>query len=103
MARKEVTKVTAKKTVKQSKFFEESLWETATTYKLSKLNLAVRGLSANLSEVPADTFFKDQHPGMKADSERSYRNREGETLLLKFISGELRTKEIGSIKKEVLA
>jgi hypothetical protein len=35
---------------------------TATTYKLAKMNLAVRGLSANLGEVPADTFFKDQHP-----------------------------------------
>ncbi|MEN8853780.1 MAG: type I restriction-modification system subunit M N-terminal domain-containing protein, partial [Akkermansiaceae bacterium] len=30
---------------------------TATTYKLAKMNLAVRGLSANLGEVPADTFF----------------------------------------------
>ena len=40
---------------------------TATTYKLPKMNLAVRGLSANLGEVPADTFFKDQHPDLKAD------------------------------------
>ena len=32
-----------------------------------KMNLAVRGLSANLGEVPADTFFKDQHPDLKAD------------------------------------
>ncbi|MFC1467401.1 N-6 DNA methylase [Verrucomicrobiota bacterium] len=40
---------------------------TATTYKLAKMNLAVRGLSANLGEVPADTFFKDQHPDLKAD------------------------------------
>ena len=31
---------------------------TATTYKLAKMNLAVRGLSANLEDVPADTFFK---------------------------------------------
>ena len=31
------------------------------------MNLAVRGLSANLGEVPADTFFKDQHPDLKAD------------------------------------
>ena len=31
---------------------------TATTYKLAKMNLAVRGLSANLVEVPADTFLK---------------------------------------------
>ncbi len=41
--------------------------QTATTYKLAKMNLAVRGLSANLGEVPADTFFKDQHPDLKAD------------------------------------
>lgn len=40
---------------------------TATTYKLAKMNLAVRGLSANLGEVPADTFFKDQHQDLKAD------------------------------------
>ncbi len=40
---------------------------TTTTYKLAKMNLAVRGISANLGEVPADTFFKDQHPDLKAD------------------------------------
>ena len=40
---------------------------TSTTYKLAKMNLAVRGLSANLGELPADTFFKDQHPDLKAD------------------------------------
>ena len=40
---------------------------TSTTYKLAKMNLAVRGLSANLGNVAADTFFKDQHPDLKAD------------------------------------
>ncbi|MCH7920394.1 MAG: SAM-dependent DNA methyltransferase [Planctomycetes bacterium] len=40
---------------------------TTTTYKLAKMNLAVRGLSANLGDIPADTFFKDQHPDLKAD------------------------------------
>lgn len=40
---------------------------TATTYKLAKMNLAVRGISANLGDVPADTFGKDQHPDLKAD------------------------------------
>ena len=40
---------------------------TSTTYKLAKMNLAVRGLSANLGDVPADTFFNDQHPDLKAD------------------------------------
>ncbi|MCG8813948.1 N-6 DNA methylase [Tenacibaculum finnmarkense] len=40
---------------------------TATTYKLAKMNLAIRGISANLGGVPADTFAKDQHPDLKAD------------------------------------
>ncbi len=40
---------------------------TATTYKLAKMNLAIRGISANLGDVPADTFSKDQHPDLKAD------------------------------------
>ena len=40
---------------------------TNTTYKLAKMNLAVRGISANLGEVAADSFFKDQHPDLKAD------------------------------------
>ena len=41
--------------------------QTSTTYKLAKMNLAIRGISGNLGEVPADTFFKDQHPDLKAD------------------------------------
>ncbi|WP_090415896.1 type I restriction-modification system subunit M [Nitrosomonas halophila] len=41
--------------------------QTGTTYKLAKMNLAIRGIAANLGEVPADTFFKDQHPDLKAD------------------------------------
>jgi len=40
---------------------------TATTYKLAKMNLAIRGISANLGDVPADTFRKDQHKDLKAD------------------------------------
>ncbi len=40
---------------------------TATTYKLAKMNLAIRGISGNLGAVPADTFGKDQHPDLKAD------------------------------------
>lgn len=40
---------------------------TATTYKLAKMNMAIRGISANMGDVPADTFFKDQHPDLKAD------------------------------------
>jgi len=37
------------------------------TYKLAKMNLAIRAISGNLGEVPADSFFKDQHPDLKAD------------------------------------
>ena len=40
---------------------------TSTTYKLAKMNLAVRGIAANLGAVPADTFAKDQHKDLKAD------------------------------------
>lgn len=40
---------------------------TNTTYKLAKMNLAIRGISANLGAVAADTFSKDQHPDLKAD------------------------------------
>lgn len=41
--------------------------QTNTTYKLAKMNLAIRGISANLGEVAADTFAKDLHPDLKAD------------------------------------
>ena len=40
---------------------------TRTTYKLAKMNLAIRGISANLGDLPADTFFKDQHQDLIAD------------------------------------
>lgn len=40
---------------------------TNTTYKLAKMNLAIRGISANLGGVAADTFSKDQHSDLKAD------------------------------------
>ena len=40
---------------------------TSTTYKLAKMNLAIRGLSGNLGDKPADAFFSDQHPDLKAD------------------------------------
>lgn len=38
-----------------------------TTYKLAKMNLAIRGISANLGEKDADTFGDDQHKDLKAD------------------------------------
>lgn len=40
---------------------------TSTTYKLAKMNLAIRGIAANLGAVPADTFANDQHKDLKAD------------------------------------
>ena len=40
---------------------------TNTTYKLAKMNLAIRSIAGNLGDVPADTFFKDQHSDLKAD------------------------------------
>lgn len=40
---------------------------TNTTYKLAKMNLAIRGISANLGEKAANTFLDDQHKDLKAD------------------------------------
>lgn len=37
------------------------------TWKMAHMNLAIRGLEANLGKVYADTFFADQHPTLKAD------------------------------------
>jgi len=41
--------------------------QTPTTYKLAKMNLAIRGISANLGDAATDTFGKDQHKDLKAD------------------------------------
>ncbi len=38
-----------------------------TTYKLAKMNLAIRGIAANLGEKATDTFANDQHKDIKAD------------------------------------
>lgn len=38
-----------------------------TTYKLAKMNLAIRGISCNLGEKAANTFTDDQHKELKAD------------------------------------
>jgi len=40
---------------------------TNTTYKLAKMNLAIRGIACNLGEIAADTFHNDQHKDLKAD------------------------------------
>ncbi len=47
-----------------SVFGQES---NADTWKMAKMNLAIRGISANLGEHHEDTFFKDLHPTLKAD------------------------------------
>ena len=39
----------------------------STTYKLAKMNLAIRGISCNLGEQAASTFTNDQHKDLKAD------------------------------------
>jgi type I restriction enzyme M protein len=38
-----------------------------TTWRLVAMNLAIRGLGANLGKEPADTFHRDQHPDLRAD------------------------------------
>lgn len=38
-----------------------------TTWKMAKMNLAIRGIDCNLGEMPEDTFLNDQHPTMRAD------------------------------------
>lgn len=38
-----------------------------TTWKLAQMNLAIRGIEADLGKFNADTFFDDQHPTLKAD------------------------------------
>jgi type I restriction enzyme M protein len=40
---------------------------TSTTLKLAKMNLAIRGISADLGEKADDTFGNDQHKDLKAD------------------------------------
>lgn len=38
-----------------------------TTWKLAQMNLAIRGIDADLGKFHADTFFNDCHPTMRAD------------------------------------
>ncbi|NNN21369.1 MAG: SAM-dependent DNA methyltransferase [Acidimicrobiales bacterium] len=39
----------------------------ATTWRLCKMNLALRGVEANLSDGSADTFSNDRHPDLRAN------------------------------------
>ncbi len=38
-----------------------------TTWRLAHMNLAIRGIEANLGTQPADSFLRDLHPDLKAD------------------------------------
>jgi type I restriction enzyme M protein len=38
-----------------------------TTWRLAHMNLAIRGIEANLGSQPADTFLRNLHPDMRAD------------------------------------
>ncbi len=37
------------------------------TFKLARMNLAIRGIEGDLGKEPADSFHNDQHPDLKAD------------------------------------
>ena len=39
----------------------------SSTWKMAHMNVAIRGMEANLGQSYADTFFDDQHPTLKAD------------------------------------
>lgn len=38
-----------------------------TTWKMAQMNLAIRGIDADLGEFASDTFLDDRHPTMRAD------------------------------------
>jgi len=38
-----------------------------TTWRLAHMNLAIRGIEANLGSQPADSFLRNLHPDLKAD------------------------------------
>jgi type I restriction enzyme M protein len=38
-----------------------------TTWRLAKMNLAIRGIEGDLGKEPADSFHRDLHPDLKAD------------------------------------
>ena len=38
-----------------------------TTWKMAQMNLAIRGIEADLGAYAADTFFQDLHPTLRAD------------------------------------
>jgi type I restriction enzyme M protein len=38
-----------------------------TTWRLAKMNLAIRGIDGNLGKEPADSFHRNMHPDLRAD------------------------------------
>ena len=40
---------------------------TAATWRLAKMNLAIRGIASNLGDRADDTFHRDLHPDLRAD------------------------------------
>ena len=57
------------------------------TFRLAKMNLAVRGINSNLGSEPASTFLKDQHPELKvpyimANPPFNFKNWRGKEQLL---------------------
>ena len=54
--------------VQSAKFIENYGQDSnPTTWKMAQMNLAIRGIEADLGKFSADTFFDDCHPQLKAD------------------------------------
>ncbi len=51
--------------VRNASFFGQE--KNPTTWKLAKMNLAIRSIEGNLGEFAADTFHEDLHKGLMAD------------------------------------
>ena len=49
------------------KYISDKFEANPSTWKMAHMNVAIRGLEANLGQSYADTFFNDQHPMLKAD------------------------------------
>jgi type I restriction enzyme M protein len=54
---------------RQTRSVRGKRWPCAstTTWKLARMNLAIRGFDANLGPRNADSFLQDLHPDLKAD------------------------------------
>lgn len=72
---------------------------TNTTYKLCKMNLAIRGISANLGEMAANTFTNDQHKDLKADYINRRRDEAFANEVLDDVAEQL-AKLLEELKKE---